>query len=56
MSEKPDVGNGCVSSFVHQKKFLTSVLAEFGGKLFGKCGDKIKWKQVRRETRWLSVP
>ena len=35
MSEKPDVGDGCVSSFV-QKKFLMSVLAEFGGKLFGK--------------------
>jgi len=34
-----------------------SALAEFGGKLFGKnAGDKIRWKQLRRETRWLRVP
>jgi len=31
MSEKPDVGNACVSH-LRAKKFLMSALAEFGGK------------------------
>jgi len=31
MSEKPDVGNACVSQFA-RKKILMSALAEFGGK------------------------
>jgi hypothetical protein len=35
MTEKPDVGDGCVSHSC-TKKFLMSVLAEFGGKLSGK--------------------
>jgi hypothetical protein len=55
MSEKPDVGNACVSQFA-RKKILMSALAEFGGKFVRQMAAiKSSGNSSAAKTRWLRV-